>query len=41
MFKRILKKIVAVAAIATTMTMAVGGYGAVTGNAGFVAKDVG
>ena len=41
MFKRMLKKIVAVAAVATTITLAVGSYGAVTGNAGFVAKAEG
>ena len=41
MFKKMFKMIVAAAAVAATMTFAVGTYGAVTGNAGFEAKAEG
>ena len=41
MLKKMFKMIVAAAAVAATMTFAVGTYGAVTGNAGFEAKAEG
>ncbi len=41
MFKMIFKMIVAAAMVAATMSFAVGSYGAVTGNAGFVSEAAG